>query len=173
MAWKGEAAARHRNQTISQGQWENHFSGWGDGQAACAHEIIQSETARSEGLFAHQRGIPVLQCLIVVVAVASSLAAKVSQSVDLRCDGWLLVMDKTVGQGWEEIFPASETGPLQEEAYLLAVEEDVADEPPVPTFSGPILDAVDEQVAQLVHGEQGVLDEQDEEKGLLVLGRPS
>ena len=56
--------------------------------------------------------------------------------------------------------------------YLLAVEEDVADEPPVPAFSGPILDAVDEQVVQLVNGEQGVLDEQDEEKGLLVLGRP-
>lgn len=46
------------------------------------------------------------------------------------------------------------------------------DEPPVPAFSGPILDAVDEQVAQWVHGEQGVLDEQDEEKGFLALGRP-
>lgn len=56
--------------------------------------------------------------------------------------------------------------------YLLAAEEDVADEPPVPAFSEPILDAVDEQVVRLVHGEQGVLDEQDEEKGLLVLGRP-
>lgn len=57
--------------------------------------------------------------------------------------------------------------------YLLAVMEDVVDEPPVTAFSGPILDAVDEQVAQLVHGEQGVLDEQDGGKGLLVLGRPS
>lgn len=56
--------------------------------------------------------------------------------------------------------------------YLLAVEEDAVDEPPVPAFSGPILDAVDEQVAQWVHGEQGVLDEQDEEKGFLALGRP-
>lgn len=56
--------------------------------------------------------------------------------------------------------------------YLLAAEGDVADEPPVPAFSGPILDAVDEQVVQLVHEEQGALDEQDEEKGPLVLGRP-
>lgn len=56
--------------------------------------------------------------------------------------------------------------------YLLAVWADVADEPPAPAFSGPILDAVDEQVAQLEHGEQGVLDEQDGGKGLLVLGRP-
>lgn len=56
--------------------------------------------------------------------------------------------------------------------YLLAVEEGVADEPPAPAFSGPVLGAVDEQVVQLVHGEQGVLDEQDEGKGLLVLGRP-
>lgn len=56
--------------------------------------------------------------------------------------------------------------------YLLAAEEDVADGPPVPSFSGPILGAVDEQVVQVVHGEQGVLDEQDEGKGLLVLGRP-
>lgn len=56
--------------------------------------------------------------------------------------------------------------------YLLAVWADVADEPPAPAFSGPVLDAVDEQVAQLEHGEQGVLDEQDGGKGLLVLGRP-
>lgn len=42
-----------------------------------------------------------------------------SPSVDLRCDGLLLVADKKAGQGWEQIFPASETGPLQEEAYLL------------------------------------------------------
>jgi len=27
-------------------------------------------------------------------------------------------MDKKVGQGWEQIFLASETGPLQAEAYL-------------------------------------------------------
>lgn len=60
----------------------------------------------------------VLAYLIVVVAVASSLAAKVSQNVDLRCDGLLLVADRKVGQGWEQIFPASETGPPQEEAYL-------------------------------------------------------
>lgn len=60
----------------------------------------------------------VLAYLIFVAAVASLLAAKVFQSVDLRCDGWLLVMDKKVGQGWEQIFLASETGPLQEEAYL-------------------------------------------------------
>lgn len=173
MAWKGEAAARHLNQTTLQGQWESHFSGWDDGRAARAHEIIQSETAHSEVLFAHQQVIPVLQCLIFVAAVASLLAAKVFQSVDLRCDGWLLVMDKKVGQGWEQIFLASETGPLQAEAYLLAVKEDVVDEPPATAFSGPILDAVDEQVAQLVHGEQGVLDEQDGGKGLLELGRPS
>lgn len=41
-----------------------------------------------------------------------------SPSVDLGCDGLLLVVDKKAGQGWEQIFPASETGPLQEEAYL-------------------------------------------------------
>lgn len=58
-----EAAARHLNQTISQGQWESHFSGWGDGQAVCAREIIQSEAAHSEGLFVHQQVIPVLQSL--------------------------------------------------------------------------------------------------------------
>lgn len=58
-----EAAARHLNQTILQGQWESHFSGWGDGQAVCAREIIQSEAARFEGLFVHQRVIPVLQSL--------------------------------------------------------------------------------------------------------------
>lgn len=92
--------------------------------------------------------------------------------MDLRCDGLLLEVDKKAGQGWEQIFPASETGPLQEEAYLLAAEEDVVDGPPVPSFSGPVLGAVDEQVVQVVHGEQGVLDEQDEGKGLLVLGRP-
>lgn len=56
--------------------------------------------------------------------------------------------------------------------YLLVAEEDVVDGPPVPSFSGPILGAVDEQVVQVVHGEQGGLDEQDEGKGLLVLGRP-
>lgn len=56
--------------------------------------------------------------------------------------------------------------------YLLAAEEGAADGPPVPSFSGPILGAVGEQVVQVVHGEQGVLDEQDEGKGLLVLGRP-
>lgn len=61
----------------------------------------------------------VLAYLIVVAAVASWRAAKVSPSVDLRCDGLLLVVDKKAGQGWEQIFPASETGPLQEEAYLL------------------------------------------------------
>ena len=54
------------------------------------------------------------------------LAAKVSQSVDLRCDGLLLVADKKVGQGWEQIFPASETGPLQEEAYLLNKSEETS-----------------------------------------------
>lgn len=42
-----------------------------------------------------------------------------SPSVDLRCDGLLLVVGKKAGQGWEQIFPASETGPLQEEACLL------------------------------------------------------
>lgn len=68
----------------------------------------------------------VLAYLIFVVAVASLLAAKVSQSVDLRCDGWLLVMDKKVGQGWEQIFLASETGPLQEEAYLLNSNEEIS-----------------------------------------------
>lgn len=46
--------------------------------------------------------------------------------MDLRCDGWLLVMDKKVGQGLEEIFPASETGPLQEEAYLLYNSEETS-----------------------------------------------
>jgi len=56
--------------------------------------------------------------------------------------------------------------------YLLAVKEDVVYEPPATAFSGPVLDEVDEQVAQLEHGEQGVLDEQDGGKGLLVLGRP-
>lgn len=167
-----EAAARHLNQTILQGQWESHFSGWGDGRAVCAREIIQSEAAHFEGLFVHQQVIPVLQSLIVVAAVASWRAAKASPSVDLRCDGLLLEVDKKAGQGWEQIFPASETGPLQEEAYLLAAEEDVVDGPPVPSFSGPVLGAVDEQVVQVVHGEQGVLDEQDEGKGLLVLGRP-
>lgn len=63
MAWKGEAAARHLNQTILQGRWESHFSGWGDGRAVCAREIIQSEAAHSEGLSVHQQVIPVLQCL--------------------------------------------------------------------------------------------------------------
>lgn len=58
-----EAAARHLNQTISQGQWESHFSGWGDGQAVRAREIIQSEAAHFEGLFVHQQVIPVLQSL--------------------------------------------------------------------------------------------------------------
>lgn len=101
MAWKGEVAARHRNQTTLQGQWESHSSGWGDGRAVCAHEITQSEAACFGGLFVHQQVIPVLQCLIVVAAVASLLAAKVSQSVDLRCDGLLLVAGKKVGQGWE------------------------------------------------------------------------
>lgn len=56
--------------------------------------------------------------------------------------------------------------------YLLATEEGAVDEPPVPASSGPILGAVDEQVVQSAHGEQGGLDEQDEGKGLLGQGRP-
>lgn len=67
-----------------------------------------------------------LAYLIVVAAAASSRAAKVSQSVGLRCDGWLLVVDKRVGQGWEQIFPASETDPLQEEAFLLNKREETS-----------------------------------------------
>lgn len=58
-----EAAATHLNQTILQGQWESHSSGWGGGRAVCAREIIQSEAAHSEGLFVHQQVIPVLQSL--------------------------------------------------------------------------------------------------------------